>query len=336
MLSQQGKSGICELFGLSRNGFKSTFDGFSINGSGGLDGLDNSQILQVFFKGDPLRKSPKMELIFYDNKLFRIVLDYKTLAKTDFNEKILEDLLELAADKNKDHMGRNVTALEDGELLVKFVEDTRNKKTSRMLIFSSKSITAGLRKELNNLKTAEKILFAGNKLFTAKNYRGAMKKFRDAGHKCPYYGIAFINLAKTAIRIEDFKGVSENASQALERSRDTRIQADARGLRALAALYNGDKSTALNQYKKAHLLDRENSYFAEAIQEIKTGTYQTARVAQTAARMSCLGKLKATSKGILARGNYLNTEVFFAALRTAKKDSKFNKLQKQFTQTECR
>ncbi|MBW2278834.1 MAG: hypothetical protein JRF63_15180 [Deltaproteobacteria bacterium] len=185
---------------------------------------------------------------------------------------------------------------------------------------------------------AEKLISEGESLFGSRKYEDAIAKFDEAAEKLPRLGRALVKKALVLTRTEDFEQVEATAKKVLEVSREHRVRAEAFGLIALAALFNGDKDKAITQFKAAAAADLANSLFAISHKELESGDYEMARVALTAARMECLTKKKiaGTNKGLLARGNFPDFGTYFKVMRKANKSPKFDKRKRDYMKYECR
>ena len=67
------------------------------------------------------------------------------------------------------------------------------------------------------------------------------------------------------------------ADRALEKSRESRVRAQAEGLKAVAALRAGDRASALSLFKAAAALDPAEALFPMSAGELESGKYAVER-----------------------------------------------------------
>ena len=80
---------------------------------------------------------------------------------------------------------------------------------------------------------------------------------------------------------------------------------------------------------------RETEY-ATSANELKTGDYDPARVAKTAARMSCLkSNPDWSTKGLLARGNFPDNKVYARQQKRARKKGSYQSAFDMWVGWEC-
>jgi tetratricopeptide (TPR) repeat protein len=336
-VSKAGAKGVCGLFGSAPSTLADAFAGKAQVGPSGYDLIKGGGLLEVFPVGKPNRRGPSMEFLFVGDKLFEIRFSYWDTAKK-LDTKSFGDLFEKPEEQPTDHLGRKITRLTDGEVILELLEEKWYGRKLRTLVFASATIRSALEGDRAAREKAEKLVAEGDSLFGQRKYEDAIAKFDAASAALPRLGRALAKKALVLTRTEDFEQVEATAKKVLETSREQRVRAEAFGLIALAALFGGDKDKAITQFKAASAADPANALFAISHGELESGKYEMDRVALTAARMECLRKKKttATYNGLLARGNFPSSEAYFKVLRRAKKSPKFEKRKRDYMKYECR
>jgi len=336
-LGKVGGKGVCDLFGASPATLADAFAGKPQVGPGGYDLLKGGGLLEVFPVGEPDRRGPSMEYLFVGDKLYEVRFNYWDTAKK-LEAKAFGEVFEEPDDKPGDHLGRKLTEFVDGDVAIDVIEEKWYGRKLTTLALTSVKVRAALAADLEQRNKAEKLIAEGEALFGSRKYEDAIAKFDEASKTLPRLGKALVKKALALTRTEDFEGVEAAARKVLEISREQRTRAEAYGLIALAALFNGDKDKAIAQFKAAAEADLANSLFAISYKELETGEYEMARVALTAARMECLTKKKitGTDKGLLARGNFPDFGTYFKVMRKAKRDPKFDRRKSDYLKYECR
>jgi tetratricopeptide (TPR) repeat protein len=332
-----GASGPCGLFGASPSQMAAALKALPEVGPCGFDFVAQGGMLEVFPTGKPDRRGPVMELNFVADRLFEIRLSYRESIPLETDAKEIGALFGAKPEKSKDFMGRKVQTVTDGDVVIEFVEEDWYGRKLKTVVFASAAVRAGLAAERSRRESAEKEMAAGDAALAKWDIEGALARYTAAADFVAAYGYAYVKQGVALTRLERFDEVEKVARKALEMSGDYRAHAEAFGLLAVVALYRGDVAKAIENFDSAAKTDVANGFFAASAQELKTDTYSVERVARTAARMECRGDkgLKATEKGLLARGNFPSLEKYFAVLNKAKVDPSFAKSKKEFAHWEC-
>jgi hypothetical protein len=336
-VDKAGGKGVCALFGAAPGSLVDVFAGKPQVGPGGYDLVKGGGLLEVFPVGEPNRRGPSMEYLFVSDKLYEVRFNYWNTAKK-LDTKSFGEMFEEPEDKPSDHLGRKLTTYLDGDVVIEIYEEKWYGRKLHTLALASKKVRDALAAGEQQRDKAEKLIAEGESLFGSRKYEDALAKFEEAAKTHSGLGKALVKKALTLTRTEDFEQVEANAKKVLEISREHRVRAEAFGLIALAALYNGDKDKAITQFKAAAAADLANALFEISYKELESGEYEMARVALTAARMECLTKKKisGTDKGLLARGNFPDFGAYFKVMRKAKKNPKFDKRKRDYMKYECR
>lgn len=337
VLGKLGAAGICGLLGSGASQVAAAFEGTPMVGPGGYDLIAGGGLLDLFPGGKADRRAPSIELLFVGDKLFEVRLKYRDTVGKDLEEKALAAVFE-EGEKLKDHLGRKVTRHLDGDVVIELLEEKWYGRTLRTLVFASQPIRAALESGRAAREAAEVALNDGDALLAKRKFDEAGAKYRDAEKLVPSFGLAFVKQTLLLIHEEKFDDVPAMAGKVLAVSREPSVRAQAHGMLGVAALFGGDKARAIAEYQAAAVDDPAQSLFSMSVAELETGKYDTARVALTAARMECLKRKKSsyTFEGLRARGNFPSMKDYFDVMRVAKKDPKFDQLQKQWVKMECR
>ncbi len=346
LLDAAGKSGVCELFGTAPKAVASALKDSPQYGPTGYDLLPGAQLFEIFPVGTAERRAPTMEFVFIGEKLFEIRLNYGHFAGDGLKNTLFEAALGKPSESGTDLQGRKFKRYFNDDLVVEQKEKKdRYRRVFREVVFYSKAIHESLREKDQLRREAQAAFAKAMDAFNQRKSDKALKRFEKARGFIPEYGAAHVLAGITYVRQEMFEQADALAAKALQVSRDHRAHAEAKGLRAVAALYNKKKNDAIALFRSANELDPTNGEFGNAVSELDTGKYQPARVAKTAARMSCrkkkrrrLGKKDPgwTTEGILARGNFPSTKTYFKALRKAKRKREFKREFKRWKDWECR
>jgi tetratricopeptide (TPR) repeat protein len=336
LLIQLGKSAICDLFGEKSSDIKDAFAGSTIFFNTGFDGLKNATSLEVYPLAALDRDAQKIIFVFINDKLVKIILDFKSNKDASFNKKELDEILEVESHTVRDIMGFKDTSIIDKDLIIHFKEGRLMGKTLKKLIFADKTMMESFKSEFTAYKNAKEALFTADTLFRAKRFKDADMAYRKAAALYDYFGAPYIGRARCALKREDFESAATFAKSAIEKSTDRVIHAKGHKIIAIFKLLKHDRQGALQHLVKAASADPATVYLSTLVKELKTGHYSTYRVALTAARMTCLNRIGASPEGVLARGNFVDSDSFFEALKIAKRDVKFNSFQKQHIRVECR
>ena len=336
--SAVGASSVCGIFGQGVGTVQEKLGDTPIVGPGGFDAVKGGALIEAFTKGKATRNAPSIELLFVGDKLYEIRLNYRETEAKDLEVKPIEEALELESEGLKDSRGRKIARLVDGDMVVDYVEESWYGRTLKILVFASKPIRDALATELDNYEKAMSFIVSGDGLFGRWKFEDALEKYEEAASAMDGLGLAHVKQALMLTRLEKFDKVEKVAKKALEVSAEKRVRAEALGLLAVTALYNGDKAGALARFREAAETDPANGFFEMSAGELETGKYDTARVARTAARMECLKKKSYTStfRGLLARGNFPDNKTYFDVLKKAMADPGFKKMKKDAARGECR
>jgi tetratricopeptide (TPR) repeat protein len=291
-----------------------------------------------------------MELIFTAEGLVEVRLDYAQHAGKDLNTKEFAKVLG-EPEVGRDALRRKVEKFRDGDLIIEaFEKRDKYRRVFRELRFSSAPMMASLGGVVEERENVELALGRGMENRAAKSFANAKKSFEKALKTNASTGAAHVWLGMLALPEERFDEVEKQALAALETSRDRRVHAEAQGLLAVVALYNGKKRIALARFKEASAMDPANAEVAKSAEELKTGNYQPERVAKTAARFECLAKavpkskkkkakatpLPWTEQGLLARGNFPDLGAYVKALADSANTQAFRDAKKLWASWECR
>ena len=332
------KTAICGLFGLTKEAVVTAMRDTPNFGPTGYDLLPRSTVFEVFPEGKAERRAPSMELLFMDDLLYEIRMKFGMSNGDKLDPNMFKAALGAPKSVNGDPLQREIKSYTDGDMIVFWYKKTDAfNRVFNEVVFSSRIIRAGIEKELKNRSEAQILYEQGMALFNQKQSMRAVDKFKKARKIVPAMGSAYIFEGIALLQNEQFDQIEGIAAQAFQNSTDDRARAGAKGLQAVVALYNGDKETALALFKNADGLDPADPEFATSIEELKSGNYDPARVAKTAARMDCRRTHPEWSvKGLLARGNFPDNGTFQKAKRDAKKTAEYKSAFDMWNGWECR
>ncbi|MBN2525838.1 MAG: hypothetical protein JXR76_05540 [Deltaproteobacteria bacterium] len=334
LLKQSNTTAICQLMGHSVQAMKKLIAGREGAFYPGVDGLPESSAL-FFVPDDEVDAGGRgIELIFYRDQLFRILLDYGADRNIEFEFNILEESLDVETVRETDG-DVAVSRIDDGDLRTELVT-IRDGQLNRQLTFTDLKIQVALKERVASLRKAQQLAEKGERLLAQKQFGSAVDAFQLAIEANDAFGRALAGRAMAQAFMEDYTGAQAAAERVTEVTKDTRVIAQARQVLSIVALRNGDVKSAISHLAKAVELDPQNSDAVRSQKELETGKYSTERVALTAARMSCAGKLGATPAGLLAVGNFPDTQTFFDAMKAAKQDILFERLKRGWVSRECR
>ncbi len=342
------KDGICNLLNLSPDQVSEALSHLPHLGPTGYDLIPGGEEFDIFPGGLTHRMAPVMRFLFVSGKLFEIHLDYRESFADQLQSPLFEDALGKPVKSAAPGKNAVLQRFADGSLVVEYTVSTdAHKRVFRKVVFASKTIREGIRRESDNRDKAQRALEKGVISLNLRNYKDAIKRFRRARRLIPSYGAAFVWEAMTLVQLEKFKEATALSERALEVSRDNRARAEALGLQAVSALFTGSKERALELFVQAKALDPTNLEFSKSVQELETGEYKPDRVAKTAGRMTCIkeaadkkeaGKNPSgwTEAGILARGNFPDGATYAEALKKAEASDTFNREYQRWVNWECR
>jgi hypothetical protein len=342
LVDAAGVRGVCELLDKSPKGIATVLADLPQFGPTGYDLIPTGELFQVFPEGRAERRSATIDFIFVDGKLFEIHFDYGFTSAEGLPPGLFDKALGEAVDTFTDPQERKIKRYLDGSLTVEQVtKKDKYNRTFAEIVFANKAIREQVQSE-DKLRAQAKAHFeTALGAFTERRYDKAIAGFQEAYKIIPSYGEAYVWEGVTLLRRDNFDAAAALASKALEVSRDKRVHSEAKGIMAVAALFGGKKGEALTLFQSAKDLDPINMEFVTSANELETGEYDPARVAKTAARMSCRKKNRKKSvgwsmEGILARGNFPSTGVYFDALSKAKKNPMYKREFKRWVTWECR
>jgi tetratricopeptide (TPR) repeat protein len=337
-LKQGGTASVCGLLGTGTGPLAQAAGERVRVGPGGFDLLPGAELLEVFVPAKPDRRSPAFRFLFASGGLGEIQLDYRDSVKAGPDPKALATLFGSEAETLTDHLGRKITRLADGDLIVELWEEKWYGRTLRRLVFAGRGFRSAFEAGREQRERAEKLVAEGDSLLQRHKYEEALDTFKQAVEARPGFGLALLRQALALMRLERFDEVIPAANRVLAESREPSVRADARGILGVATLFGGDKAGALEHYRAAAAEDPANPLFAISVKELETGEHEMSRVALTAARMECRqkGKLDGSVEALLARGNFADSSTYFTALKKASRDGRWNTTRKQYVQMECR
>ncbi len=332
------KSSICGLFGMTKEDAVTAMRGTPNFGPTGYDLLPRSTVFEVFPDGKAERRAPSIEMLFIDDLLYEIRMNFRMAHGDTLDPNMFKAALKAPKTITGDPLNREIKTYTDGDMIIFWYKKTDAfKRVFNEVVFSSRIVRKGLEKELKARSEAQIQYEQGVALYNQKQVMRAIDKFRKAVKIVPGMGSAYIFEGIALLQTEQFDKIESVAAKAFENSIDDRARAGAKGLQAVVALYNGDKETALALFKNASGLDPTDPEFATSVDELKTGNYDAARVAKTAARMDCRRNHPDWSvKGLLARGNFPDNATFQKAKKDAKRKSNYKSAYEMWDGWECR
>jgi len=330
-------NGPCGLFGASVAQIAAALEKLPKVGPCGFDFIKEGGLLELFPTGKTDRRSPNMELLFVADKLFEIRLNYRESVPLEIEAKDLSEVFGAKPAKSKDWAGRKIQTVADGDVVIELIEEEWYGRTLKTMVFASAAVRQSLEREKSQRASAEKEIANGDAALAKWDIEKALSHYVSASDYVPAFGYAYVKQGVALTRLERFDEVEKVARKALERSGEFRAHAEAFGLLAVVALFRGDVAKAIENFDSAAKTDIANGFFASSAEELKKGVYAVDRVARTAARMECRGDkgLKASEKGLLARGNFPSLEKYFEVLKAAKVNPSFAKAKKAFAKMEC-
>ncbi len=305
--------GICGLVKASPALVEKLFAKQTHIGPTGFDLLKGGEIFKMYPTEQTHRVAPSVSFVFVNDALYEIHFDYKG----EVADKLPLDLFKSSFSDTFSQTGADgkdqKTSFVDGDTLVNrnFKKDIYERVTNR-IVFASKGIKAKLGNRNKKRLSAEVSVEKGISLLGQKKFTEAAEAFRKARRDIPSFGGSYTWEGIALLQQERFDAVEVAAKKALEVTADRRSKAEASGLLAVVALYNGDKAKAVELFGKASELDPTNGEFESSTKELTSGKYEHSRVAKTAARLKCLDGNSGigTRKGILARGNFPDSETY--------------------------
>jgi tetratricopeptide (TPR) repeat protein len=334
VVTRLGGEGLCALMGVSLSGIQKGIPSDVRSIDSAYDGIPESTSLILPSTDAEGNVIFTIELAFADNRLFRIELNYG--AKSDPHPDIHAMARTLNAETDRRDVGENsITEVRDKDLVVEWLVPSAAGGPRLLMITDAHSEVVS-REQLDALERARSLVTKGMLLLEKQKNANALDAFQSALEINGHLGNAWIGRANAQLRLEDFTGARTAAENAMKVTDDGRIHSRAEQVFAVIALRNDERKGAVSHLNAAVKADRINTDAITALSELKTGEYQTLRVAMTAARMSCSRHLNASVQGLLARGNFPDVQTFFNALEMAKHDVNFEPLKRKAVSRECR
>ena len=338
LASAAGKSSLCELFGMTKEDAVTALQGTPNFGPTGYDLMPRSTVFELFPLGKAERRAPSMELLFLDDLLYEVRMKFGMSNADNLDPDMFKALLGAPKSVSGDPLNREIKIYTDEDMIIHWYKKTDAfKRVFNEVVFASRPIRGDLKKELKARSAAQIAFEQGMALYNQKQVMRAIDKFRKARKIVPAMGSAYIFEGIALLQNEQFDKIDAVAQKAFENSTDDRARAGAKGLQAVVALYNGDKDSALAFFKNANGLDPTDPEFSTSVEELKTGEYDPARTAKTAARMECrFDHPEWSVKGLLARGNFPDNATFLKAKRKFRKKPEYKKAFAMWNGWECR
>jgi tetratricopeptide (TPR) repeat protein len=334
VLTRLGGEGLCALMGVSLSRIQKGIPSDVRSIDSAYDGIPESTSLILPSTDAEGNVVFTIELAFADNRLFRIELNYG--AKSDPHPDIYAMARTLNTETDRRDVGENsITAVRDKDLVIEWLVPSAAGSPRLLMITDARSEVVS-REQLDALERARSLMTKGMLLLEKQKNANALDAFQSALEINGHLGDAWIGRANAQLRLEDFTGARTAAENAMKVTDNGRIHSRAEQVFAVIALRNDERKDAVSHLDSAAKADRINTDAITALSELKTGEYQTLRVAMTAARMSCSRHLNASVQGLLARGNFPDVQTFFNALETAKQDVNFERLKRKAVSSECR
>ncbi len=333
ILNQSGMVGICQLLGTSLGNTKKALKGRTLYAASGIDGLKGGEVIELYPAHKADRKSAKVSFNFYGGKLFKIKIDYpKGTSVPDVKD--FKEATGIDSKKIKDVFHNSAVILKDGDVAYQWTLDKVKKNIMNSLSIYSLVMVESIKPQIQDYQISLKKVNEGDSFYGAFSYDKAAASYQSAIRLNPLCTKAYNGLAITSIKKHNYKNVLKYASETLKIATDKRTRAKAYYILSILDLVNEDKNSALDNLKKAINFDPASKY-QKLSKELKTEKYPLATVAWVAAQMSCLSKISATSRQVLAENNFYSTDVFFKALEDAEKDARFDRYKKYYISTRC-
>jgi len=348
LLTGVGKNGLCGMLGLNPHAVLTAGADTVMAPVSGYDLFPEGKVIQVFPDGKVEKRAPTLNLYFLEDELVEIQLDYGHTGAPSLKDDVFEEVLGDPLDAPRDLRRRNLVLHEDGDLSVALYRKIdRYRRVFKEIVFRAAQLERDRADVFDKRLRAQAAFDAGMSKFNARKWKKAEVAFRKVGDIAPEMGLALVFEGIVKLRRERFAEAAEVAQKALEVSRDARTRAEAKGLLSVVALNASDKSVGLAHLREGVELDPANNELATAAKELESGEYSAARVAKTAARMSCLDKKRLvrkrkrrgevwTEQGLLARGNFPNKRAFESARNRVENSREFKTELKRWIGWECR
>ncbi|MBN2802690.1 MAG: hypothetical protein JXR91_06325 [Deltaproteobacteria bacterium] len=323
--------GFCKLFGKTFNEIKDSVKEFKIYDSEALDSLKGGRVLELYPGGIKDRTKNYINFIFYDNKLFKITVNYFTGTESlDLDS--MEDLSGSKIEKS----GNNGLTLKDGDVLLEISNYRNSRSFMESLTFLSLSMSDSINLELQKYSAALIKLSLADKLFNNGKYDSAAAEYKKALTVNPFAFSAYNGLAEISLKKGDVNkalGFIENIGSAVA---DNRVKAKTSYILSRIKLQQNDKKGSIEKLNESIADDPAATLYSLSLKELKSNNYSVERVAEVAAMMSCLNHLNKSSNTVLFENNFENSTSFFAALEKSKMDVNFEKLKKRFIKNHCK
>ena len=334
LVEKSGYKAVCDLMGQSFASMVTALADDNPVMAGSIDGLPDTAALEIVPSDAAALSAGGIRLMFHQTKLFRVVLDFGKARDIGLDMDDIAEVLETKAEKNTSGE-LSVTAVNDGAVRIELVQE-RGAEKLRELQFTAIKLDDALANRLEAQRRARRFLIKANDYVRRRQFSNAADAFQSAVDANDASGSAWVGRALAQLYLEDFSGARAAADKALTVSDDDMVHSMAAQALAVVFLRSGDLKAAIAQLEKAVSHNGDNAEATLALRELKTGEYGTERVAITAARMSCPEELGASLQGLLAKGNFPDTQTFFNALRRAKMDIQFERLKRDWVSRECR
>lgn len=348
-LAHLKKNGICHFFGLDPARISSALIGIPSFGPTGYDLLPSAQVMEFYPSGKISRFAPTLVFVFVGNVAVEIRLNYGSRVAKGLQNDVFAETFGDAVQKGKDGNGRQFVRYYDGDMVAEqFFRKDDYGRVFKEIRFTSKQALSHLKTAYERMRRAEAAFTAGMLAYNEHKLAEALSGFKKAQQLVPGYGAAYIWEGRLHVGEERFEQAVDVARLAMERSGDQRVLAEAWGLQGVSALYEGNQELALQHFRTANEVDPARSEFKNSVDELESGEYRPDRVAKTAARMSCSYDKKRrtgglpdhakswTVKGLLARGNFPDSDTYNRALKKSKRSRVFKREYKRWVTWECR
>jgi tetratricopeptide (TPR) repeat protein len=274
--------------------------------------------------------APVASLWFYAGKLVAIRLQqHRDATRLDFDDVLA--MLETEPEKQQSFTHGAGMQFDDRSMRVRY----HFVAGRSLLVFSDRDAMRALDEVVQRREQALVKVSEGERQLQNRRLDAARSSFREAAQTAPSLGLPWLRLCEVSAQKEDFDAVQQAALEAEKISEDARVKAEAHAFIAMFRLWQGDVAQALDAWETASRLHPGAPRYSEAIDELRSGAFSAERVALTVARMSCMKQRGSTERGVLIRGNFKDTETYFAALRQVRTAEDFTQLEARFRKSEC-
>ena len=328
-LKAQQRPGICDLFGHAEEAVLGWFSHAPGTAAVALDGVPGLREL-VLATAEGRSDAPVASLWFYAGKLVAIRLQqHRDATRLDFDDVLA--MLETEPEKQQSFTHGAGMQFDDRSMRVRY----HFVAGRSLLVFSDRDAMRALDEVVQRREQALVKVSEGERQLQNRRLDAARSSFRAAAQTAPSLGLPWLRLCEVSAQKEDFDAVQQAALEAEKISEDARVKAEAHAFIAMFRLWQGDVAQALDAWETASRLHPGAPRYSEAIDELRSGAFSAERVALTVARMSCMKQRGSTERGVLIRGNFKDTETYFAALRQVRTAEDFTQLEARFRKSEC-